>query len=108
MLIFLSKRLIELVKDDEHRLKKYMLILETLSGNRDLKEKLKKAEEMLRDTRYEDLPSYELGMERGVSQGISQANIKNAIIMVKEFKIDPKEVAKKLKLSLDELLKHLN
>jgi len=91
ILLYITRRLEELTKDDEHRLGKYMLILETLSTNRDLKDKLKEAEEMLREIKYEDLPSYEIGMERGIergiSQGISQGIIKTAITMIKEFNL---------------------
>jgi len=51
---------------DENRIKsnfiEYMLTLEILSTNRNLKDKLKKVEDMLRDIRYEDLPSYEIAI----------------------------------------------
>ena len=80
-----------------------MLILETLSTNRVLKDKLKETEEMLRDIRYEDLPSYEIGMERGVSQGV----IKTAITMISKFKLSVEDVSKELNISIDELKKHL-
>jgi len=69
LLTYIIKRLRELTEDD-NRLGKYMLILETLSKNRDLKTKLKEVEDMLRDIKYEDLPSYEIGMERGIQKGI--------------------------------------
>ena len=114
----------ELTRDDEHRLGKYMLILETLSTNRDLKEKLKEAEEMLRDIKYEDLPSYEIGMEkgmerglergmeRGFSKGVTQGKIDGvidtAITMITKFKLSAEDVAKELNISIDELKKHLN
>lgn len=111
ILIYITKRLEELTKDDEHQLGKYMLILETLSTNRDLKAKLKEAEEMLRDVKMEDLPSYEIGMERGIadglSQGLSQGMIKTAIMMIQKFKLSVEDVAKELNISLDELKKHL-
>jgi predicted transposase YdaD len=128
VLTYITKRLQELTKDDEHKLGKYMLIMETLSQNRNLKDKLRKAEDMLRTTKYEDLPSYDIGMERGIEQGIQRGieqgiqrgmeqgmeqgilhnKIKNAIIMVKDFNLNPKDVATKLEISLDELLSHLN
>ncbi len=103
ILLYITKRLEELTRDDEHKLGKYMLILETLSTNRDLKDKLKEAEEMLRDIRYEDLPSYEIGMERGISQGV----IKTAITMISKFKLSVEDVSKELNISIDELKKHL-
>jgi hypothetical protein len=43
ILTYLLKRLVELNQDDEYKLGKYMLMLETLSSNRDLEEKLKEA-----------------------------------------------------------------
>ncbi len=123
VLLYLTKRLAELSGDDEHKLSKYMLMLETLSDNRNLKDKLKEAEQMLREIRYEKLPSYEIGMEKGyedgqiagmeqgmqqgISQGISQTMISNAIIMVKDFNLSVEDVAKKLNLSISELKKHL-
>ena len=88
-----------------------VLMLETLSSNRDLEEKLKEAENMLRDLQYEDLPSYEIGFERGVEASkdkwISQTTIQNAILMVREFNLDIKDVAKKLNIPLDTLIKRL-
>lgn len=107
VLTYILKRLQELTKDDEHRIGKYMLILETLSGNRDLQDTLKKAEDMLRDVRMEELPSYRLGEERGEAKGISQGAINTAITMIKEFNLSVEQVAKKLNLSIDELKKYL-
>lgn len=75
---------------------------------------------MLRDMKFEDLPSYEIGMERGLAQGISQgisqgkkegimeATLKTAIIMIKEFHLSIEQVASKLNISIDELKKHLD
>ena len=37
-----------------------------MSTNRDLTTTLKEAEEMLREIRYEDLPSYAIGMKKGI------------------------------------------
>jgi hypothetical protein len=48
------------------------------------------------------------GMEQGIQRGILHNKIKNAIIMVKDFNLNPKDVATKLEISLDELLSHLN
>ena len=45
---YIIKRLKELIGEDENQLSKYMLILETLSENRDLKETIKEAEMLLR------------------------------------------------------------
>jgi len=123
VLKYIVKRLAQLSKDDEHKLGKYMLMLETLSDNRELKDKLKEAEQMLREIRYENLPSYEIGLEKGIedgiaqgmeqgisqglSQGLSQGVINTAIAMIKEFNLSVEDVAKKLNLSIDELKKYL-
>jgi predicted transposase/invertase (TIGR01784 family) len=62
-------RLEQLTGDDEYAYGKYTLALETLLDNRDLKEKLKEAEAMLRTVKFEQLPSYELGFEKGTMTG---------------------------------------
>jgi len=107
VLLHITKRLTELTKDDEYRLSKYMLMLETLSENRDLKEQLEKAEEMLRDIKMEDLPSYSLGYKSGISQGITQGIIDTATMMIKEFNLSVEAVAKKLNISIEEIKRHL-
>jgi len=111
VLTYILKRLEELTKDDEHKLGKYMLILETLSSNRDLQNSLKEAEEMLRDVKLEDLPSYQIAMERGMERGkekwVSQTIISTAITMITKFKLSVEDVAKELNISIDELKKHL-
>jgi len=112
MLKYIITRLAQLSKNDEHKLGKYMLMLETLSDNRDLKTKLKEAEDMLREIKYENLPSYEIGMERGIAQGISQGItqgiIESATLMIKEFNLSVDIVAKKLNISADKLREYLD
>ena len=123
ILLYITKRLEELTKD-EHTLGKYMLILETLSTNRDLQTKLKEVEAMLREIKYEQLPSYELGLEKGIekgiqrglergrqegiSEGISEGTLQTAITLIQKFKLSIEEVAKELNISIVELKKHLN
>ncbi len=119
VLVYITQRLQELTKDDEHSLSKYMLILETLSQNRNLKDKLKKAEDMLRKINFEQLPSYEIGMERGIERGmergiergmekgIERGKLETALLMIEDFKINPEEVSSKLDIPLNELLKRL-
>ncbi|MBN2825619.1 MAG: hypothetical protein JXQ76_09860, partial [Campylobacterales bacterium] len=48
IIAYIIQRLQELTKDNSHRLGKYMLILEELSTNRDLQQKIKEVESMLR------------------------------------------------------------
>ncbi len=62
-------RLRELTGDDEKRFMRYFDMLEVLSTNRDLKDQLKEAEDMLRDIDWTQLPSYEREMEQGIEKG---------------------------------------
>ena len=88
--------------------KKYMLMLEELSTNRNLNKLIKEAEMSLTEIKWEDLPSYDLGLEVGEKRGEKKGQVKSAAILVKEFNLDPVKVAKKLDIDLDELLKELN
>jgi len=63
----------------------------------------------------EDLPSYQIVMERGFSKGvsqglsqeISQGIIDTATMMIKEFSLSVEAVAKKLNISIEEIKRHL-
>ena len=125
---YIIQRLQELTKENAHLRGKYMVILEELSTNRDLQTKMKEVESMLRDMKLEELPSYQIAIERnkdkwvsqGISEGISQgismgkqegiieATLKTAIMMIKEFHLSIEQVASKLNISIDELKKHLD
>ena len=107
LLLYITKRIKELV-DDSSEVGRYMLMLETLSENRDLKEKLKEAEEMLREIKFEDLPSYEIGFERGIEKGIEKKALEDAIIMIKKFNLKVKDVARELKIPIKEIEKRLS
>lgn len=111
LLMHLTSRLKTLTGDDEHSFGKYMLMMETLSENRDLKAKLKKAEDMLREITMEQLPSYELGMERGVREGMQQGmqrgKLETARIMISKFGLSVENIAKELGLSIEELKTYL-
>ncbi len=65
-----------------------------------------------RDMKLEELPSYQIAIERNkdkwVSQGISQGIISSAIKMITKFKLSIEEVAKELNISIDELKKHID
>ncbi len=108
LLLYITKRLEELVYDSSE-LGKYMLMLETLSENRDLKEKLKEAEEMLREIKFEDLPSYEIGFERGIEKGFKKGiekgfekkALEDAIIIIEKFNLKVKDVSKELKIPIE-------
>ena len=110
IITYILNRLHALVKDSK-RLREYIEILEILSTNRDLKDKIKEAEKMIRTTRYEELPSFELGLEKGIEEGIQkgkfEGKIETAITMIREFGLSVNEVANKLKLPVDELKKYM-
>ena len=112
VLIFLTRRLEELTKDDEHKLGKYMLIMDQLSSNRNLQNKLKEAEDMLRDMKLEELPSYQLVMERGEARGIEtgmqRGELKGAIIMVDKFGLSVEDVSKEFNIPIKTLLQNIN
>ena len=52
------------------RLREYMYMMEILSDNRNLKTVIKEAEAVITGINVENLPSYELGMEKGMEKGI--------------------------------------
>ncbi len=105
ILLYIIKRLEELV-DDTNELGKYMLMLETLSENRNLKSKLKEAENMLREIKFENLPSYEIGLEQGIKEGIEkgiQDGIKMVAKQMIDMDIDIQTIKKVTKLSIKEI-----
>jgi len=69
---YIITRIRELTKDDEYKLSQYMLALETLSENRNLQNKIKEVEAMIREVKLENLPSYQLATERGLQRGLEQ------------------------------------
>jgi len=68
---YIIDKLQEYTKHDLQAFRKYMLMLEELSINRDLKDVVKE-QEMLSTLRYEDLPSYDIGLEKGIEKGIQK------------------------------------
>jgi len=63
------RRLAELTVDNQAAFRDYLLMLEVLSSNRDLKTLIQQEEAMLSQVKYSDLPSYGLGMQQGIQQG---------------------------------------
>jgi predicted transposase/invertase (TIGR01784 family) len=49
----------------------------------------------------------EQGIEQGIERGKEEANLKNALIMIKDFGLEPKDVAIKLDISLELLLQNI-
>ncbi len=106
ILLYITKRLEELV-DDSSELGKYMLMLETLSENRDLKDKLKEVENMLRDVRLEDLPSYEIGLEKGIKKGIEKGQKEEKIAITRSLLdiLDDRTISERIGLDIKEVKK---
>ncbi len=113
---YIISRLRELTGDDEYKLDKYMLILDTLSTNRELQNVVKEVAKMLRETRFEDMPIYqtvlERGFERGIKKGIEKGReeerFKSMAIMVKRFGLPIEQVAKEYGVTIKELEEYLN
>jgi len=72
---YIINKLYEYANDDSNNYRKYIMMLEVLSENRNLKEIVKESE-MLRTVTYQDLPSWEIGFEQGITQGIAQGSKK--------------------------------
>jgi len=87
---YIIDRLIYHTSSDKKEFRKYMIMLEELSTNRDLKEIIKE-QAMLREIKWEDLPSYEIGLEKGVKEGVE----KGKIIALFEFGLNADEIAKR-------------
>jgi predicted transposase YdaD len=68
---YIIDRLIYHTKNNIHKYRKYLLILEEFSKNRDL-EQVVKEQEMLSEIKYEELPSYEIGLEKGLEKGMEK------------------------------------
>jgi len=96
-----------------------MVMLDTLSTNRELEDIVKEVQNMIRNTKLEDLPTYQLmmergiergikkGIEKGIKKGIEKGKLESAITMIREFGLSVKDVADKLKLSEQELNRYL-
>jgi len=63
-------RLRELVGNDSKKYSDYLLMLEEISTLRDLKDTVKETEMRLSEVRLEDLPSYQIGLEKGIERTI--------------------------------------
>ena len=90
-------------------LKKYLLMLEELSHNRDLAKVVKEAE-MLSNIRLEDLPSFEIGYEKGIQQGMQEGikkGIQKSVKVLLDLGLDIQTIAKKLDISVEEIKKIL-
>jgi predicted transposase/invertase (TIGR01784 family) len=118
---FILDKLEQYTKDNLNEYRKYMLMLETLSENRNLNKKIKEIE-MLRTTTYQDLPSYEIGFEKGIIKGLEEGiergiekgfekgiekgifeERKKTIYILKNLGLDDEEIAKQLNIKKEEI-----
>ena len=99
----------QLTGDDEYAFGKYTLALETLSDNRKLQKQLKEAEEMLRTVKMEQLPSYEIGYEKGAmtgrQEGIQIGEQRGMQIGEQKAKLEAAKVMLEMGISAEEIAK---
>lgn len=69
---YILQRLHQLTAANETRFREYLHMLEILSTNRDLATLIKEEEKMLSQVELTRLPSYTLGQEQGMQQGMLQ------------------------------------
>ena len=104
-------RLLEITKN-ENEFKKYILMLEELSTSRNLKDIIKEEEMGLQHLTWEDLPSYEIGLEKGIQKGIQKGmhdgKIESAKVLIKTFNLPVEKVAQQLNIDIEILKKALN
>jgi len=100
-------RLRELVGDDSRKYSDYLLMLEEISTLRNLKETVKETEVRLSEVRLEDLPSYQIGLEKGLEKGGMKKAIEVSLIAIKKFGIEPEVVAKEFGVPIEEIAKRL-
>ena len=104
---YIIKRLIYHTKSNENEYRKYILMLEELSSNRDLENIVKEEEEMLSEFSFEKLPSYEVGIQRGIQKGKKEGLLESAVALIKEFNLSVESVAKKLNIPSKEILEYM-
>jgi len=108
---------------NENEFRKYLLMLEELSTSRNLTKEIKEIEVGLQNLTWEDLPSFEIGYEKGIEKGIKEGiekGIKEGeiigkkkgiiigkVLVLKELGYSNEDIAKKLNIPLKEVEKIL-
>ena len=100
------------VLTNEKEFKEFMVILEEFSTLRDLKPTLKEAEMLLLDrVKYEDLPSYEIGLEKGMEKGMEKGiekgmekGIEKGILGLYKYEKNINLIAKELGVNKEKVL----
>jgi len=103
---YILTELHRLVKD-EKRIRDYIMVLDILSTNRDLQNIVEEEEEMLRAIKFEELPSYQVVLKKGIEKGIEKSKLEDAIIMIEKFKLNIEDVSRELKVPIDKIKKRL-
>jgi predicted transposase/invertase (TIGR01784 family) len=111
------QRLNDINRDDNNSFKNSLLKLEILSELRNLEDIVKQEELKVleKNISVERLPSYMIGYEdgelkgelRGELRGEQKAKIESALIFIKDMNLNPKDVANKLNIPLDEIMNRL-
>jgi len=94
------KKLIESC-GDSIEFHKHLKIIEILSSNRDLEEKVKEGEKML-SVDIKRMPSYQIGLEEGMEKGMEKALIENAKKMIM-IGLDIETIHKVTELPIDKI-----
>jgi len=94
------KKLIESCSDSIE-FHKHLKIIEILSSNRDLEEKVKEGEKML-SVDIKRMPSYQIGLEEGMEKGMEKALIENAKKMIM-IGLDIETIHKVTELPIDKI-----
>ncbi len=68
-------------KENETGFRESISMLEILSSNRDLEARVKQEEKMMLSMRWDELPSYEIGLEEGIEKGIEKKKLEMAQLM---------------------------
>ena len=123
---YIIQRLAYHTQNKIEEFRKYLLMLEELSTNRDLLQVVKEEEAMLSEFDLTKLPSYEIGLERGeiegekrglqrglqkgLEQGLEEGLEQGKVIAYYELGININEIAKKVNLSkkhIEEILSEI-
>ncbi len=95
-------RLHQKLDSQPRRFREYFYMMEILSDNRHLKDFIKEAEQMITQVKLENLPSYELGMEKGMEEGREKGMSFLVLRLLKKYPAET--VAEMLELPLDTIL----
>ncbi len=118
IITYILHRLHTLVNDSK-RLREYLEILEILSKNRNLEQKIKEAAEMIRTTRYDELPSFEIGFQKGIEKGIERGReegikqgkeeerFRSMSIMIQKFGLPVEQIAKEYGVKVEEIQEYI-